>query len=405
MEAAMSAQLDGISAPRIVPHAAPLAIAHARSRLASIDILRGLVIVLMALDHVRDYFSGARMNPLDLTQTTELLFLTRWVTHFCAPIFIFLAGVSAYLISLRCTRAQLSRFLLTRGLWLVALELTVVNIAWAFNVRYQYGLFLQVIWAIGFSMMLLAALVHLPLRVIAAISLVMIAGHNLLDGVSPASFGAWAPLWSVLHVFGPVPFGFVAYPLIPWVAVMSLGYVAGTLFQLEPQRRQQWLLRLGVAALVVFTVLRFVNLYGDPDPWSAQSTALRTLLAFVNVHKYPPSLSYLLLTLGTACLLLLAFESAQGRVVQILRTFGRVPLFFYVLHIVLAHLSAGVIAMASGFGAAVLTNAFMFKPQGWGFGLPIVYLAWALVLAALYPACRWFAALKQRRSEWWLSYL
>lgn len=401
----MSAQLDGISAPRIVPQVAPLAIAHVRARLASVDVLRGLVIVLMALDHVRDYFTDVRFSPLDLTQTSELLFLTRWITHFCAPTFIFLAGVSAYLISLRSTRAQLSRFLLTRGLWLIVLELTVVNVAWAFNVGYQHGVFLQVIWVIGVSMVVLAALIHLPLRVIAILSVAIIASHNLLDGIEPGRLGAWAPLWSVLHVFGPVPFGFIAYPLIPWVAVMSLGYVAGTLFQLEPQRRQWWLLRLGIASLALFAVLRFTNLYGDPDPWSAQSTAFRTLLSFVNVHKYPPSLLYLLLTLGTACLLLLAFESARGKLSHVLRTFGRVPLFFYVLHIVWAHLAAGLVGMAAGFGDAVLTNAFVFLPEGWGYGLPIVYLAWALVLMTLYPACRWFAQVKQRRTDWWLSYL
>ena len=401
----MSAQIDHVPVADVGERAAPLATVHARVRLASIDILRGLVIALMALDHVRDYFSSARFSPLDLTQTSELLFLTRWVTHFCAPTFVFLAGISAYLISLRSTRAELSRFLLTRGAWLVVLEMTLVNFAWTFDVRYRFGLFLQVIWAIGVSMIALAALIHLRLRTIAIISVVMIAGHNLLDGIEPARFGAWAPVWSVLHVSGPVPFGFVAYPLIPWIGVMALGYVMGTVFRLEPESRRRRLVQWGIASLVMFVLLRALNVYGDPHPWSTHSSAVLTLLSFLNVHKYPPSLLYLLLTLGTACLLLAAFESAQGTLSRILRTFGRVPLFIYVLHIVLAHLAAGLIGLALGYGAGVLKNPFVALPAGWGFGLPVVYVAWVFVLATLYPACRWFAEVKRRRAQWWLSYL
>lgn len=379
--------------------------APARARLASVDALRGLAIVLMALDHVRDYFSNARFDALDLTQTAEPLFLTRWITHFCAPAFVFLAGVSAYLASLRCSPAELSRFLVTRGLWLIVLEVTVINFAWTFNFRYDSGLFLQVIWVIGASLIVLAALIHLPLRVIAAISVTVIAGHNLLDGVEPSRFGAWAPLWSVLHVESPVPFGFISYPLLPWVGVLSLGYAMGSLFQLEPQRRRQLLVYVGVASLALFMFLRLPNLYGDPAPWGVQGTLARSLLWFVNVEKYPPSLLYLLLTLGSAFLLLAAFESARGKPAKLLRTFGRVPLFFYVLHIVLIHLAAGLIALAMGFGDGVLTDPFPALPGGWGFGLPIVYVAWVLVLATLYPACRWYAEVKRRRSDWWLSYL
>ena len=208
------------------------------TRVASIDILRGLVMVLMALDHVRDFFTDVRFDPLDLSQTNAPLFLTRWITHFCAPTFVLLAGVSAYLTGRHCTRAQLSRFLFTRGLWLVVLEVTLMSLVWTFNVRYDHGLFLQVIWAIGVSMMVLAALVHLPLRTIAVFSIVIICGHNLLDGIEPQSLGAWAPLWSLLHVSGPIPHAFVAYPLIPWIAVMSLGYCLGALFDIEPAAAQ-----------------------------------------------------------------------------------------------------------------------------------------------------------------------
>ena len=398
----MSARLESAVT---VPHAHASVTAHAFARVSSIDILRGLVMVLMALDHVRDFFTDARFDPLDLSQASGPLFLTRWITHFCAPIFVFLAGVSAYLTGRRCTRAELSRFLFTRGLWLVVLEVTLMSLVWTFNVRYEHGLFLQVIWAIGVSMIVLAALVHLPLRAIATFSIVIILGHNLLDGIEPQSLGAWAPLWSLLHVQGPIPHAFVAYPLIPWIAVMSLGYCVGAQFELAPQQRTQRFIYFGAASLTVFVLLRTTNLYGDPADWSLQSTTLHTLLSFVNVQKYPPSLQYLLLTLGTAFLLLATLESARSKFSEVLRTFGRIPLFFYVLHIALAHLAAGIIALATGYGTALLSDDFMSIPEQWGFGLPVVYLAWLLVVATLYPACRWFAAVKRRRDDWWLSYL
>jgi len=398
----MSARLENISAAPLA-HAAVAA--HAPARVPSIDILRGLVMVLMALDHVRDFFSNVRFDPLDLSQTSALLFLTRWVTHFCAPTFVLLAGVSAYLMSQRCSRADLSRFLFTRGLWLAALEVTLMSLVWTFNVRYDHGLFLQVIWAIGVSMMVLALLVHLPMRAIALFSVVVICGHNFLDSIEPQNLGAWASLWSVLHVFGPIPHAFVAYPLIPWIAVMSLGYCIGSLFELGREQRVQRFIWLGTASLVAFVVLRAPNVYGDPSDWTLQSTTLKTLLSFVNVQKYPPSLHYLLITLGVGFLLLAAFESARGKLSEVLRTFGRVPLFFYVLHVALAHLAAGIVGYSTGFGSALLTADFLQVPQQWGFSLPVVYLAWILVVGTLYPACRWFAAVKRRRSDWWLSYL
>jgi uncharacterized membrane protein len=383
----MSARLDGV-VPASVAHVS--AATHAATRVASIDILRGLVMVLMALDHVRDFFTDVRFDPLDLSQTNAPLFLTRWITHFCAPTFVLLAGVSAYLTGRLCTRAQLSWFLFTRGVWLVVLEVTLLSFVWTFNVRYELGLFLQVMWAIGVSMIVLAMLVHLQLRYIAVFSIAIICGHNLLDGVEPQSLGAWAPLWSLLHVSGPIPHAFVAYPLIPWIAVMSLGYCLGALFEGNAQQRKQWLIYVGAASFTAFMVLRMTNLYGDPIDWSLQSTTALTLLSFVNVNKYPPSLLYLLLTLGSGLVSLAAFESGRGRLSEVLRTFGRVPLFFYVLHIALAHLAAVLIELATGQS---------------GFTLPIVYLAWALAIATLYPACRWFAGVKRRRDDWWLSYL
>jgi uncharacterized membrane protein len=403
MENVMSAQIERLAVDRI--HAPAAVNAHADVRIGSIDALRGLVIVLMALDHVRDYFSAARFDPLDLTQTSVALFLTRWITHFCAPTFVLLAGVSAHLISMRCTRGELTRFLATRGAWLVILEVTVVNAAWNFNLTYQHGVFLQVIWAIGVSMIVLAVLIHLPRPLIALFAIAMIAGHNLLDGVTPESFGEFAWLWSVLHVQSPIPVGFVSYPLIPWIAVMALGYVLGAVYEFDPARRRALLVRLGAGAFALFVVLRLANAYGDPQPWSVQASAAYTFLSFLNVEKYPPSLLYLLLTLGAGLLVLAAFDNARGALSRVLSTFGRVPLFFYVAHLALAHLAAGLVALAAGQGWGMLTDAFVFAPEGWGFGLPVVYLAWLFVLATLYPACRWYAEVRQRRTDWWLSYL
>jgi uncharacterized membrane protein len=379
--------------------------ARTRVRVQAIDILRGLVIVLMALDHVREYFTDVRFRPLDLTHTDVALFFTRWITHYCAPLFIFLAGVSAWLVGRRCTRSELTRFLVTRGLWLVVLEFTLVSLAWTFNLRYDFGLMMQVIWAIGVSMIVLALLARLPLGWITAIAATMIAGHNLLDGIEPETFGVAAPLWAVLHVQQPIAIGFVSYPLIPWIGVMALGYVMGGLFELEPERRRRLLLTLGSAMIVAFVVLRLANVYGDPHPWSVQSSTTFTVLSFLKVHKYPPSLLYLLMTLGPGLLLLVLFETWRGALASVLEVFGRVPLFFYVLHIVLAHALAGLVALWAGYGTSVLTGFFPDFPPEWGYGLPMVYGVWLLVLALLYPLCRWFAEMKRRRSDWWLSYL
>lgn len=376
-----------------------------RVRIDSIDLLRGLVMVLMALDHVRDYFTEARFNPLDLTQTSVVLFATRWITHFCAPAFILLAGTSAYLVSKKRSRPELSRFLLTRGLWLVLLELTVINFAFSFDLSYQGGVDLQVIWAIGCSMIAMAALVYLPVSAVGAIGILMIFGHNALDEIKPQAFGAWVPLWNVLHVQGPIPHAFVAYPLVPWIGVMAAGYALGAAYDLPEARRRRLLTELGLAAIAGFLALRALNVYGDPQPWSGQGSALFSVLSFMNVQKYPPSLLFLLATLGPALLVLAWCEHARGAVARALVTIGRVPLFFYVLHIVLAHLLAGLAALMLGYGSEVLTKRPWELSPGWGFGLPVVYTMWMIVVLALYPACRWFAAIKQRRRDWWLSYL
>jgi len=412
----------------------------ASTRLDSIDALRGWVMVLMALDHVRDYFSDFTGNPTDPASASFAIFFTRWITHFCAPTFVFLAGTGAFLYGQRGrSPSELSRFLWTRGLWLVVLELTVVHWGWTFQptIHSFEG---QVIWAIGISMILLAALVHLPLRLLLALAVLMIVGHNALDTVRfPSSDWRSAP-WAVLHagVFGSgpplqLPGGltfFPLYPLIPWVGVMAAGYAFGSVVQRPKAERIRWCVRAGIASIAAFVVIRFSNLYGDPNPWASQATFPRTILSFLNCAKYPPSLLYLLMTLGPMFLVLAAMESRSqaipgsatdsngatgGRTVaqwvpRWLIVFGRVPMFYYLLHLYLAHLSAGI-AMAVFRGkehaAWILQNGFWddARPPGFGFPLWGVYLAWIAIVALLYPACRWYAGLKQRSRNPLLSYL
>lgn len=382
------------------------------ARLDSIDLLRGLVMVLMALDHVRDFFSDARIDPLDLAQTTIPLALTRWITHFCAPVFVFLAGTGAYLSLARGkTRRQLSRFLFTRGLWLVILELTVVRFGWFFNLQYSLSV-LQVIWVIGVSMMVLSGLVFLSSRLVAALGALMIVTHNLLDGVFPSSLGAFGWVWQILHAGGPIEFApghvlLVIYPLIPWIGVMAVGFGFGEIIVLPAEQRRRTLFRWGIGLTALFIALRWTNLYGDTDPWSPQTGTGFTVLSFINCQKYPPSLLYLLMTLGPAIALLPALEKVRGWLARFLITFGRVPLFFYVLHIPFIHVCAVVFAGITVHDASFLSSGGL--PGNWpviyGVTLPWVYVVWVFAVLVFYGPCRWFAALKQRNKSAWLSYL
>ena len=382
----------------------------ARPRVDSLDALRGLVMVVMALDHTRDFFGSSSLDPRDLGDTA--LFVTRWVTHFCAPVFVFLAGSAAYLYG-RKRPGDLPRFLWTRGLWLVVLEWTFVRVAWTFDLVPGF-LPMQVIWAIGWSMVFLAAICRLPVAAIGTIGVAMIVGHNLLDGIEAARFGGLGWAWQVVHGFGPlrdpgaaslVPF--VAYALVPWIGVIAAGYAFGTLYALPAERRRHWLLGLGLVLTAAFVVLRAANGYGDPRPWSSQPTGLATFLSFLNCEKYPPSLAFLLMTLGPSIALLGLADRGVGRLGAPLVVVGRVPLFYYVLHIYLIHAAALLATAWVGDPLDTLWDGFhpMFKPPGSGFPLPVVYVAWVGVVLALYPACRWFASVKQRRDDWWLSYL
>jgi uncharacterized membrane protein len=412
-----------------------------KRRIDSIDLLRGIVMVVMMLDHTRDYLHSAafQFDPTDLTRTNVALFFSRWITHYCAPIFVFLAGTGAYLQFARGkSKKDLSRFLITRGLWLIVLEFTLVRLGASFSVDYHFFGMMQVIWVIGVSMIVLAALIHLPLRVVAGFGVAMIVFHNLLDrfqvqgwrGPESAVPSYGAKLFILLHqpfeafpVAGwPSPVAFVLYPLIPWLGVMAAGYAFGSIFQWDARRRRPTLLTIGSAMTLIFIVVRAINLYGDPLPWSRQSTIVFTALSFLNTSKYPPSLEFLLMTLGPALLALAWFESSQtlsgsrasdprsflNRMRNFFVTFGHVPLFFYLLQWPTAHLIAVIVHAVAGkpwrwlFGALIGVEP---PPPGVGFNLAVVYICWMVGVVLLYPLCKWFAAVKARRRDWWLSYL
>jgi uncharacterized membrane protein len=370
-----------------------------RGRIASVDILRGLVMVIMALDHTRDFFTSTGFSPRDVTDPP--LFLTRWVTHFCAPTFILLAGLSAFLNGRGKSLQELSRFLLVRGLWLILLDVTLIKFGWRFEID-LYRVSAGVIFVIGVSMVALSAMIWLPRWVIASLALVILAGHNLLDTVRAEELGDASSAWHFLHEPGLVPLGdsatlYILYPLIPWVGVMAGGYSLGPVMQLEKSERQRILFRLGAAITVGFAALRAANLYGDPTPWSPQDTWLWTMLSFLNCEKYPPSLLYLMMTLGPALMLLAWLDGARGLLASFFATFGRVPFLYYVIHIYLIHALAVVTALA-------MTGVLTTTPEI-NFSLMSVFIIWLLVIVLLYPICRWFAYLKQTGSDWWWAYL
>ena len=382
-----------------------------RVRIESVDVLRGVIMILMAIDHVRDFFGNSGFNPTNPANTTIALFFTRWITHFCAPVFFLLTGTGSYLSLRRKSIAELSRFLFTRGLWLIFLDEVVVRcFGLQFNFDYHVTLLL-VLWALGWSMIVLSALVHLPAPLVTMIGAVLIASHNLLDSIRSSG-----PIWSILHSPNLVlshtqHFVFVAYPLIPWVGVTAAGYGLGQIYNWTSERRQAFLLRLGIGLSAAFIVLRAINVYGDPFRWTVQRSAIFTVLSFLNTNKYPPSLLFLLMTLGPAMVFLWAVDSGTPLFLRSALIIGKVPMFYYLLHMPLIHLVAvGVCYSRYGaihwmFESPTLGRYPFTPPPGWGFPLPVIYLVWAFVVLALYPLCRWFAALKQRRADPWLSYI
>jgi len=377
--------------------------------------------IIMALDHVRDFVHRGAMSasPTDLATTTPILFLTRWVTHLCAPTFMLTAGLGAFLWWQRGrTKTQLSVFLLSRGAWLMLLEVTVMRWAYDFDLVRRYPVLLLVLWVLGLCMIGLAGLVWLPIPALATLSLAVITLHNGLDHVTADRFGNAAGAWNLLHQPGAFVIAgtpvIVGYPLIPWIAVMTLGFCAGPLFLMERQRRRRRLVAIGAAAVVWFVAERAINGYGDPVPWATQPSPVYTVLSFLNTTKYPPSLDFLLMTLGPALLALAWLDRPGLRPSNPLVVFGRVPLFYFVLHFYLAHLAAVLLAFAR-YGGSAWTFVFhrvpsmggpatLFPPR-FGEDLWVVYLVWGVIVLALYPACRWFGNLKARRREWWFGYL
>lgn len=389
-----------------------------QKRITSIDLLRGLIMIIMALDHVRDYlyFGSFYFDPLDLEKTNVALFFTRWITHYCAPVFMLLAGTAAYLIGQKKTKKELSVFLLKRGCWLVFLEMIVVNFGWNFNIQFP-SIFFITIWALGVSMMVLAVLIHLPKKLILAICVVLVAGHNLLDKVHVTGNTLPAFGWSLLHEQQFFTWHkeilLIGYPLIPWIGVMPLGYLLGEWYAAgyDAGKRKRNLLMLGGSAIVLFIVLRYSNLYGDPVKWTIQKNPFFTFLSFLKINKYPPSLLYILITLGPALVFLALTEKLHNRMVQIVSVYGRVPMFYYLTHIYVIHLIAliaSTIVPGQDWSIWILKDPIWFTTglKGYGFSLPVAYSIWLAVVIGLYPLCKRYDQYKQTHKEkWWLSYL
>ena len=402
-------------------HAAPLA-PPARSpapptrRIEAVDVLRGAVMVLMVLDHTRDYFGDAAIDPTDLSRASPALFLTRWVTHFCAPVFAFLAGTGAFLAGSRGRpRGSLAAFLATRGIWLIFLELTVVRLGLFFD-PVNAPVILTVLWSIGASFVVLAALVFLPSRAVGALGVLLIATHGLAGGSPPGS-GTPAALRAAGALllqggFLPLPGGVTVvagYPLLPWLGVVAAGYGFGEVIRLQPERRRRVMWIMGVTMTAAFVVLRAWGGYGDPRPWATQATGLLTALSFVNCTKQPPSLLFVLMTLGPAIAGLAVFDRVgiRGPIGRAVVTLGRVPLFYFLLQWYVIHPLAVLAGLVRGMPVAWLFSpaALGRPPEGWSLSLPGIYAAWAVVLLVLYIPCRWFAGVKARHPGGWLSYL
>jgi uncharacterized membrane protein len=388
-------------------------------RIESIDLLRGCAIVVMALDHVRDYFHADYFfyNPEDMQQTNGAVFFTRWITHFCAPIFMFLAGTSAFLVGERKTKNELAAFLLKRGLWLMLLETVVINFAWSFNPAYPFFR-LQVIWALGLAMVMMSASVYLPLKIILGMGLIILFGHNLLDHIHATGNSFMDILWGQLHERKRFVIGnrlvATGYPILPWFAIMALGYCFGSFYKkgFPAGLRKKYLVVIGSIAITLFLLLRSLNNYGDMSPWATQRSAVLTICSFFNVTKYPPSLLYSLMTLGPALLLLVLLEKQLNWLGKIIIVFGRVPLFFYMLHLFLIHGLAMLAVVLSGrpwTDMISITNVNAKDSpwlKGYGFSLWQVYLVWLLVVLMLYPLCKWYDRYKSaHKDRWWLSYL
>lgn len=385
------------------------------NRIQSIDFLKGLVIVLMALDHVRDYFHKDYFyfDPTDIDQTNFWIFFTRFITHFCAPVFVLLAGTSAFFVEQKIGKNAVSKWLLKRGLWLIFVEIVIISFGWRFQFNFNAIVF-QVIWLLGASMLFLALFIHVPKKIMIPLCLLVIFGHNAFDGFTGGQLGDF---WNLLHIRGPIPLTessniINAYPLIPWIFVMPLGYYLGNLYKpgFEAAKRHRVLIYTGITATLIFFVLRFVNVFGDLVPWTSYDEFTKTLLSFFNVTKYPPSLLFLLITLGPSLIVLSFAERFKGRLFEAMVLFGKVPMFFYIIHIYWIHLLAVVAVYLTGYDPKLMIIdvwiGFVTELQGYGFSLGVVYLIWLFVVVSLYPVCIWYWNFKKNNRQYgWLSYL
>ena len=381
-------------------------------RIESIDILRGIIMLIMAIDHCRDYFQFGQPDATDLHTTTPILFFTRFITHFCAPTFVFLSGISAYLAGTRRTKSQLSAFLIKRGLWLLVVEFVIICFAMTSDPGYHVFIF-QVIWAIGGSMILLGLLIWAPLSVIAAVGVIIFFAHNIFDYIGVGPLGETL-IWKLLiaaNGFGNVyPIGngrilLLAYALLPWTGVMLLGYVFGAFYKKteDAARRRKILLFTGLSLLSLFIILRTFNIYGDPAPWSVQKTGWLSVISFLNVTKYPCSLLYLCVTLGVSLVVLSLVENVSNKITAILIVYGNVPLFYYICHWYLIKLIYTIMFLIDGY---TLKDTTSFNPPPkFGYSLGTVYLIWLFVIAFLYLPCKWYSGYKKSHKQWWLSYL
>lgn len=388
------------------------------SRIESIDILRGVVMIIMALDHVRDYFHYDSFfgDPSNIETTTPILFFTRFITHYCAPVFIFLAGTSAFLYGSKKTKPDLFKFLLTRGVWLIFLEIVVNNFIWTFDFSYSAQIF-QVIWAIGFSMICLSFLIYLPKKILLVLGVILVVGHNALDNIIMKGENFQDIVWYLIHqqkflVINPDHVIVLQYPVIPWIGLIILGYLLGTFYQkgFDAVIRRKWLLRLGVSTVILFFSIRGLNIYGDLTPWTAQDTIEKTIFSFFSLSKYPPSFLFFCITIGPALLFLYLFDSTKNKITDFFLVFGRVPLFYYFLHVLLIHLLAiGGILIFGGDWKNMILSADVFmeaKLINYGYSLPIVYLIWISVILLLYPLSKKYMTYKaNNKNKWWLSYL
>jgi len=385
-------------------------------RIYSLDLLRGLVMIIMALDHTRDFFhyDAFLHDSLDLSTTSPGLFFTRWITHYCAPIFVFLSGTSIFLQGLRKEKSELSAFLIKRGIWLILMEVIIISFLWTFDLHYKV-LILQVIWAIGICMLLMGFIIRLPFKFILLLGSIIVLGHNILDYFPSAMQGFTRDLLFngnfATHTF----LGHnlvIIYPFVPWLGLMMLGYCFGKLYSKDFafEKRRKILLGTGIGLILFFCVLRLLNSYGNPEMWAFQKNSLFTLLSFVNVHKYPPSLLFMCMTIGPALLFLAVFEKANNKITHFISIYGRVPFLYYILHFLFLHLLCVVLFMFRGHSffeqvPDIYGIPFGFMLVGEGYSLTMVYIIWLAIVISLYPICNWYSTFKKENNYWWLSYL